>query len=65
MMSPEVLANITGTERVPLHRPAQIMGHDSLDSTMLYVRTYKRFDNDSTRVVSQDKPQHKSRLYRR
>lgn len=25
-------------ERVPLHRLAQIMGHDSLDTTMLYVR---------------------------
>jgi hypothetical protein len=65
MMSPEAPANATGTVRVPLHRPAQFMGHDSLGSTMLYVRTYKRFDNDSARVVSQDKPQHKSRLYRR
>ncbi|MBK7916617.1 MAG: tyrosine-type recombinase/integrase [Chloroflexi bacterium] len=25
-------------ERVPLHRLAQIMGHDSLDTTMLYVK---------------------------
>jgi integrase/recombinase XerD len=25
-------------ERVPLHRLAQIMGHDSLDTTMAYVR---------------------------
>jgi integrase/recombinase XerC len=25
-------------ESVPLHRLAQIMGHDSLDTTMLYVR---------------------------
>jgi integrase/recombinase XerD len=25
-------------ERVPLHRLAQIMGHDSLDTTMVYVR---------------------------
>ncbi len=25
-------------ERVPLHRLAQIMGHDSLDTTMIYVR---------------------------
>jgi integrase/recombinase XerC len=25
-------------ERVPLHRLAQIMGHDSLDTTMLYVQ---------------------------
>jgi integrase/recombinase XerC len=25
-------------EQVPLHRLAQIMGHDSLDTTMLYVR---------------------------
>ncbi|KAB8139589.1 tyrosine-type recombinase/integrase, partial [Chloroflexia bacterium SDU3-3] len=24
--------------RVPLHRLAQIMGHDSLDTTLLYVR---------------------------
>ena len=26
------------TENVPLHRLAQIMGHDSLDTTMIYVR---------------------------
>lgn len=25
-------------EQVPLHRLAQIMGHDSLDTTMVYVR---------------------------
>jgi integrase/recombinase XerD len=25
-------------ERLPLHRLAQIMGHDSLDTTMLYVK---------------------------
>ena len=25
-------------EVVPLHRLAQIMGHDSLDTTMVYVR---------------------------
>ena len=25
-------------ERVPLHRLAQIMGHDSLDTTMVYVK---------------------------
>ncbi len=25
-------------ESVPLHRMAQIMGHDSLDTTMIYVR---------------------------
>jgi integrase/recombinase XerC len=25
-------------ERTPLHRLAQIMGHDSLDTTMLYVK---------------------------
>jgi integrase/recombinase XerD len=25
-------------ETVPLHRLAQIMGHDSLDTTMVYVR---------------------------
>lgn len=25
-------------ERVPLHRLAQIMGHGSLDTTMVYVR---------------------------
>lgn len=25
-------------ERVPLHRLAQIMGHDSLGTTMLYIR---------------------------
>ncbi len=28
----------TMAERVPLHRLAQIMGHDSLDTTMVYVR---------------------------
>ncbi|MDP9382778.1 MAG: site-specific integrase [Chloroflexota bacterium] len=28
-------------ERVPLHRLAQIMGHDSLDTTMTYVRGTK------------------------
>ncbi len=26
------------TKKVPLHRLAQIMGHDSLDTTMVYVR---------------------------
>jgi integrase/recombinase XerD len=25
-------------QKVPLHRLAQIMGHDSLDTTMVYVR---------------------------
>ena len=25
-------------ERVPIHRLAQIMGHDSLDTTMIYIR---------------------------
>ena len=25
-------------EAIPLHRLAQIMGHDSLDTTMIYVR---------------------------
>jgi integrase/recombinase XerD len=29
-------------EVVPLHRLAQIMGHDSLDTTMLYVRGTKQ-----------------------
>jgi integrase/recombinase XerD len=29
-------------EVVPLHRLAQIMGHDSLDTTMLYIRRTKR-----------------------
>ena len=29
-------------ERVPLHRLAQIMGRDSLDTTMLYVRGTQR-----------------------
>ncbi len=29
-------------ERVPLHRLAQIMGHDSLDTTLLYIRGTKR-----------------------
>ncbi len=28
-------------DRVPLHRLAQIMGHDSLDTTMIYVRGTK------------------------
>jgi integrase/recombinase XerD len=28
-------------ETVPLHRLAQIMGHDSLDTTMIYVRGTK------------------------
>jgi hypothetical protein len=27
---------------VPLHRLAQIMGHDSLDTTMLYIRGTKQ-----------------------
>jgi integrase/recombinase XerD len=26
---------------VPLHRLAQIMGHDSLDTTMIYIRSTK------------------------
>jgi integrase/recombinase XerC len=29
-------------ELVPLHRLAQIMGHDSLDTTMLYIRGTKQ-----------------------
>lgn len=29
-------------EAVPLHRLAQIIGHDSLDTTMLYVRGTKQ-----------------------
>ena len=29
-------------EVVPLHRLAQIMGHDSLDTTMLYIRGTKQ-----------------------
>ena len=29
-------------EMVPLHRLAQIMGHDSLDSTTLYIRGNKQ-----------------------
>ena len=29
-------------EAVPLHRLAQIMGHDSLDTTMIYIRGTKR-----------------------
>jgi integrase/recombinase XerD len=29
-------------EVVPLHRLAQIMGHDSLDTTLLYIRGTKR-----------------------
>ena len=29
-------------ERVPLHRLAQIMGHDSLDTTLLYIRGTQR-----------------------
>jgi integrase/recombinase XerC len=29
-------------EQVPLHRLAQIMGHDSLDTTLLYVQATKR-----------------------
>jgi integrase/recombinase XerD len=29
-------------EAVPLHRLAQIMGHDSLDTTMLYIRGTKQ-----------------------
>ena len=33
MMLPVRLANATGTDPVPLHRLAQIMGHDSLDTT--------------------------------
>ncbi len=27
---------------VPLHRLAQMMGHDSLDTTMLYIRATKQ-----------------------
>ena len=29
-------------ESVPLHRLAQIMGHDSLDTTLLYIRGSRR-----------------------
>ena len=40
-VSPHDLRHRYGYEmakRVPLHRLAQIMGHDSLDTTMVYVR---------------------------
>lgn len=40
-VSPQDLRHRFGyimAERVPLHRLAQIMGHDSLDTTMVYVR---------------------------
>lgn len=40
-VSPHDLRHRFGYEmakRVPLHRLAQIMGHDSLDTTMVYVR---------------------------
>jgi len=40
-VSPHNLRHRFGYEmakRVPLHRLAQIMGHDSLDTTMVYVR---------------------------
>ncbi len=40
-MSPHDLRHRFGyrmAESVPLHRMAQIMGHDSLDTTMIYVR---------------------------
>jgi integrase/recombinase XerC len=29
-------------EVIPLHRLAQIMGHDSLDTTLLYIRGTKQ-----------------------
>jgi integrase/recombinase XerD len=29
-------------QSVPLHRLAQLMGHDSLDTTMLYVQATKQ-----------------------
>jgi integrase/recombinase XerD len=40
-VSPHDLRHRFGYEmakRVPLHRLAQIMGHDSLDTTMVYIR---------------------------
>lgn len=37
-------------EKVPLHRLAQIMGHDSLDTTMVYV---KGTQGDLQRVVEE------------
>ena len=44
LVSPHDLRHRFGyrmAETVPLHRLAQIMGHDSLDTTMIYVRGTK------------------------
>jgi integrase len=44
-MSPHDLRHRFGyrmAESVPLHRLAQIMGHDSLDTTTLYIQGTKR-----------------------
>ncbi len=52
-VSPQDLRHRFGyvmAERVPLHRLAQIMGHDSLDTTMVYVRGTQ---GDLQRVVEE------------
>jgi integrase/recombinase XerD len=39
-------------ETVPLHRLAQMMGHDSLDATLLYIRgTRKDLQNDVEKIA--------------
>jgi integrase/recombinase XerC len=44
-VSPHVLRHRFGyrmAQSVPLHRLAQLMGHDSLDTTMIYVQATKQ-----------------------
>jgi integrase/recombinase XerC len=39
-------------ETVPLHRLAQMMGHDSLDTTLLYIRgTRKDLQNEVEKIA--------------